>query len=65
MGNGSNDIPVFKAVGGSVALFEDPDVRKAAKAWLREPKSLGEVVDAVLAQDGVNVESSSHGPQTR
>lgn len=65
VGNGTNDIPVFRAVGGSVALFENQDVRKAAKAWLAEPKSLGDVVDAVLAQDGGKVESSSHSPQAR
>ena len=65
VGNGTNDIPVFKAVGGSVALFGHPEVRKAAKAWLPDPESLGEVVEAVLAQDGGKVESSSHGPQTR
>lgn len=63
VGNGSNDIPVFKAVGGSVALFEDPDVRKAAKAWIAEPTSLGEVVDSVLRLHG-EMESSPKPPQT-
>ena len=65
-GNGVNDVPVFRAVGGSVAVFEAPQVRKAARRWLAEPKSLGEVVDAVLElHAGGNVESSSHGPQAR
>jgi phosphoserine phosphatase len=64
VGNGSNDIPVFGAVGGSVAVFGDAKVKAAAKAWLAEPDSLQQVVDAVLAQAG-KMESSSKSPQTR
>lgn len=49
VGNGVNDIPVFQAVGGSVAVYGDVQVRAAAQAWLPEPASLGDVADAVLA----------------
>ncbi|MEA3165804.1 MAG: haloacid dehalogenase-like hydrolase [Thermoplasmata archaeon] len=49
VGNGVNDIPVFKAVGGSVAVFDHVQVRAAAKAWIAQPASLGDMVDAVLA----------------
>ena len=51
VGNGANDIPVFGAIGGSVAVFEYPEVRKAARDWIAAPASLGQVVDAVLRQD--------------
>jgi phosphoserine phosphatase len=64
VGNGSNDIPVFGAVGGSVAVFDDAKVKAAAQAWVANPASLGDVVDAVLAQAG-KMESSSKSPQTR
>ncbi|MHB1260538.1 MAG: HAD family hydrolase [Thermoplasmatota archaeon] len=49
VGNGVNDIPVFQAIGGSVAVYENVQVRSAAKAWLPEPASLGDVIEAVLA----------------
>jgi phosphoserine phosphatase len=49
VGNGVNDIPVFQAVGGSVAVYDNVQVRSAAQAWLPEPASLGDIVDAVLA----------------
>jgi len=67
VGNGTNDIPVFHAVGGSVAVFDHPQVRAAGKAWVEKPARLDDLVDAVLRQhyDGGKVESSSHGPQTR
>ncbi len=48
VGNGVNDIPVFHAVGGSVAVFENKDVQKAATKVVASPKSLGEIVDVVL-----------------
>lgn len=48
VGNGVNDIPVFRAIGGSVAVYENQEVRKAADVWLEEPRDLGEAVDAVL-----------------
>lgn len=67
VGNGSNDIPVFRAVGGAVAVFDNQDVRKAAQRWVAQPKSLCELVDVVLAlhSDGGNVESRSQSPHTR
>ena len=49
VGNGVNDIPVFRAVGGSVAVFENPPVKAAAKRHVASPKDLGELVDGVLA----------------
>jgi phosphoserine phosphatase len=49
VGNGSNDIPVFRAIGGSVAVFENPYVRKVAQRWAAEPSSLDDLVDEVLA----------------
>ena len=49
VGNGVNDIPVFGAVGGSVAVYDNVQVRSAAQTWLAEPANLGDVVDAVLA----------------
>lgn len=47
VGNGVNDIPVFRAVGGSVAVFDNPDVRRAARSWV-DLRSLGDAVDEVL-----------------
>lgn len=47
VGNGVNDIPVFRAVGGSVAVFDNPEVRKAATSWV-DLKSLDDAVDEVL-----------------
>lgn len=61
VGNGVNDVPVFRAAGGSVAVFENVEARSAAQAWLPNPASLGEIVDAVLALHGSNVKS----PQMR
>lgn len=48
VGNGVNDIPVFRAMGGSVAVFGNPEVKAAAKRHVAAPKDLGELVDAVL-----------------
>ncbi len=48
VGNGVNDIPVFRAVGGSVAVYGNPQVKAAAKRHVADPKDLGELVDAVL-----------------
>lgn len=65
VGNGVNDVPVFGAAGGSVAAFDDVQVRSAAQAWVPEPASLGDLVDAVLALHAGNTESSVNPPQTR
>lgn len=65
VGNGVNDIPVFQAVGGSVAVYDNVQVRSAAQAWLPEPASLGDIVDAVLALHAGKTESSVKSPQTR
>jgi hypothetical protein len=51
VGNGANDVPVFQAVGGSVAVFAPPDVEKHAKAVVKSPASMQEIVDAVLGLD--------------
>ncbi|MFA5943142.1 MAG: HAD family hydrolase [Candidatus Thermoplasmatota archaeon] len=65
VGNGVNDIPVFGAVGGSVAVYDNVQVRSAAQAWLPEPASLNDVVDAVLALHAGKTESRVKSPQTR
>ena len=62
VGNGSNDVPVFRAVGGSVAVDDHPAVRAAAQAWVAQPASLGDLVDAVLA---LHSASSVKSPQAR
>jgi phosphoserine phosphatase len=62
VGNGVNDIPVFQAVGGAVAVDDDARVRSAAQAWLPEPASLGDVVDAVLALHAGTTDSSVKSP---
>ena len=51
VGNGVNDVPVFRAVGGSVAVFDNQDVAKAARKHVAAPRSLDDLVDAVLALD--------------
>lgn len=63
VGNGTNDIPVFRAVGGSVAVDDDPAVVAAARGHVPEPRDLGAIVDEVLRQDAI--ESSSQSPQAR
>jgi phosphoserine phosphatase len=63
-GNGVNDIPVFQAVGGSVAVYDNVQVRSAAQAWLPAPTSLGDIVDAVLALHAGKTESRVKSPQT-
>lgn len=65
VGNGANDIPVFQAVGGSVAAFENVQVRSAAQVWVPAPASLGDVVDAVLALHAPTTDSTVKSPQTR
>ena len=47
VGNGVNDIPVFRAVGASVAVFDNEKVREAATSWV-DLRSLGDAVDEVL-----------------
>lgn len=48
VGNGVNDLPVFRAVGGSVAVFDNLQVKAAAKWHLAKPNDLGELVDTAL-----------------
>lgn len=62
VGNGVNDIPVFQATGGSVAVYDDARVRSAAQAWLPRLASLGDVVDAVLALHAGTTDSSVKSP---
>ncbi len=50
VGNGNNDVPVFRKVGGSIAVFAPPDVAKAAKKVLAAPKDFAEIVDAILGR---------------
>jgi phosphoserine phosphatase len=50
VGNGVNDVPVFQALGRSVACFAPPEVARHAKKVVPEPKSLVELVEAVLEQ---------------
>ena len=50
VGNGSNDVPVFRAVGFSAAVFAmNDEVRRGATLDLGAPGDLREVADAVLA----------------
>lgn len=49
VGNGVNDIAVFRAVGGSVAVFGNADVRAAATSWV-DLRSLDDAVADVLRQ---------------
>ncbi|MES2154108.1 MAG: HAD family hydrolase [bacterium] len=50
VGNGPNDIPVFRAVGASLAVFPQPEVAEAASAVVPAPRDFADVVDAVLAR---------------
>lgn len=65
VGNGVNDIPVFQAVGGSVAVFDNVQVRSAAQAWIPSPASLDDLVEAVLALHAGTKETNVKSPQTR
>ena len=49
VGNGSNDVPVWQAVGGSLAVFATPDVARYAQRDLGEAESALAISDAVLA----------------
>jgi len=49
VGNGVNDVPVFDAVGRSIACFATPEVARHASQRLAEPKDLGQIVDLILA----------------
>jgi phosphoserine phosphatase len=49
VGNGANDVPVWKAVGGSLAVFAEPGIAAAAVSDLGRPASFQTVADAVLA----------------
>lgn len=48
VGNGTNDVPVFRAVGGSIAVFAEPDVAAAADLDLGRPESFDEVAATLL-----------------
>jgi phosphoserine phosphatase len=62
VGNGSNDIPVFGAIGGSIAVFGDPKVEAAAMQSVAQPNSLGDVVDVVLELHAGKMESKRKSP---
>jgi phosphoserine phosphatase len=48
VGNGVNDIPVFKAVGDSIACFAPPAVAKEARRVISEPRDLPAIVAQIL-----------------
>ena len=52
VGDGGNDVPVFRAVAASVAVRPRAGVGEAATHVLPAPADFGEVVDAVLALCG-------------
>lgn len=52
VGNGENDVPIWKAVGGSVAVFADDGVRGHADQDLGRISDFGRVVDALLGGNG-------------
>lgn len=50
VGNGSNDVPVFREVGASIAVHPmNDDVRRAARASIEKPADMREVVDLILS----------------
>ncbi|HUR62525.1 MAG TPA: HAD family hydrolase [Candidatus Thermoplasmatota archaeon] len=48
VGNGVNDVPVFEAVGASVACFAPPEVTGRARVVLPEPADLPTIVSRIL-----------------
>lgn len=48
VGNGSNDVPVWRHVGAGVAVFAEPDVAAGAELDLGRPTDLIHVAEAVL-----------------
>lgn len=48
VGNGQNDVPVWRAGATGVACFASPEVAAEAEVDLGRPADLGAVVDAVL-----------------
>ena len=52
VGNGSNDVPVWARVGGSVAAFAPPEVARHARVDTGRPASLADVAAAVLRGAG-------------
>ncbi len=46
VGNGSNDVPVWKAVGQGIAVYAEPDVAAHADVDLGRPESLEQVLSA-------------------
>lgn len=51
IGNGSNDVPVWGAVGTGIAVFADPEVAQHADVDLGAPESFLRVVDWILSND--------------
>lgn len=49
VGNGANDVPVWRHVGGSVAVFAAPEVAGEADVGLGRPAGFPAVAEAVLA----------------
>lgn len=49
VGNGVNDVPVFGAVAGSLAVFAPEAVRAKAKSSLAAPKNLPQIVQQLLS----------------
>ena len=48
-GNGSNDVPVFRQVGYSAAVFAmNDEVRRAATVDLGSPEDMGDLAEAIL-----------------
>ncbi|HET6405530.1 MAG TPA: HAD hydrolase family protein, partial [Candidatus Thermoplasmatota archaeon] len=53
VGNGSNDVPVFRHVGAGIAVNPMNDgVRSAARASVEPLRDLGEVADLILSWSG-------------
>ncbi len=48
VGNGSNDVPVWKNVGAGIAVFASPEVASAATRIVTQPLNFAEITDAVL-----------------
>ena len=50
VGNGSNDVPVFRQVGGSIAVNPmNANVRSSARSSIEKLRDFGEVADVILS----------------
>jgi phosphoserine phosphatase len=49
VGNGSNDIPIWKAAGQGLAVFAPRQVSEHATTSIEAPSSMNDIVDAALA----------------